>query len=174
MSPPQAHTPAVPAASAMTHPSDPQPDPALAPDASTPASAADAVGRPRIRDQIAENPLLSLFGAVIVAVLGFLGAVTVALLAYTLTTTQSQFAGIQGQFARVQDQFAEVHDRIDRLEDKIDEGFATQGAMIEQINLKLTALIAALNMTTEIDAALEGRLLSPAPAADGPSSERSP
>ena len=165
----------------MTHPSDPQPDPALAPDASTPTSAADAAERPRVRDQIAENPLLSLFGAVIVAVLGSLGAVTVALLAYTLTTTQSQFAGIQSQFAsiqsqfaRVQDQFAEVHDRIDRLEDKIDEGFATQGAMIEQINLKLTALIAALNMTTEIDAALEGRLLSPAPAADGPSSERSP
>ena len=195
MSPPQAHTSAVPAASAMTHPSDTQPDPALASDASTPASAADPASRPRVRDQIAENPLLSLFGAVIVAVLGILGAVVVALLTYTLTTTQSQFASIQDQFASIQDQFAgvqgqfvgiqdqfvsvqeqfdRVHDRIDRLEDKIDEGFATQGAMIEQINLKLTALIAALNMTTEIDAALEGRLLSPAPAADGPSSERSP
>lgn len=181
MNPPQAHTSAVPTASAMTHPPGPQPDPALAPDASTPASAADAAGKSRIRDQIVENPLLSLFGTVIVAVLGILGAVVVALLTYTLTTTQSQFAGIQnqfagiqGQFALVQDQFAEVHDRIDRLEDKIDEGFATQGAMIEQINLKLTALIAALNMTAEIDAALEGRLLSPAPAADDPSNERSP
>ena len=155
MSPAQTHIPAVPAASTMTDPPDPQPDPALAPDASAPAGAADAAGRARIRDQIAENPLLSLFGAVFVAMLGFLGAVIVALLAYTLTTTQSQFA-------LVQDQFAAVHDRIDRLEDTVDDGFATQGAEIEEINLKLTALIAALNMTHEVDAALEGRLLNPA------------
>lgn len=160
MSPAQAHVPDVPAAAAMTDPPEHQPDPALAPDASTPVGAADAAGRPRIRDQIAENPLLSLFGAVFIAVLGFLGAVIVALLTYTLTTTQSQFAG--------------VHDRIDRLEDKLDDGFAEQGAEIEEINLKLTALIAALNMTSEVDAALEGRLLSPDPAAHGPGSERSP
>ena len=43
---------------------------------------------------------------------------------------------------------------------KIDARFAEQDAKTDEINLKLTALIAALNMTEEVDAALEGRLLA--------------
>ena len=106
------------------------PDPQ--PPAPTPAAAA-AAARPRIRDQIAENPLASLLGAVIIVMLGF-----------TLTTS---------------------YDRTTRLEDKIDARFAQVDARFDslesdvaEINLKLTALIAALNATEAVDAALEGRL----------------
>ena len=62
--------------------------------------------------------------------------------------------------------------RIDRLEDtvnagfaaqdaKINAGFAEQDAKVDAIDLKLTALIAALNLTAQVDAAVEGRLLTP-------------
>ena len=122
---PAAHTPPH-----MAHTPDPQPP------AHTPAAAAvtaTAAARPRIRDQIAENPLASFLGAVIIVMLGF-----------TLTTS---------------------YDRITRLEDKIDTRFAQVDARFDslesdvgEINLKLTALIAALNATDPVDAALEGRL----------------
>jgi len=81
-----------------------------------------------------DNPLQAIFGAVIVLLLGF-----------ALTQT---------------------NDRISRLEDKVDTGFAqiderfsTQDERLHEINLKLTALIAALNATAEVEAALDGRLL---------------
>ena len=51
--------------------------------------------------------------------------------------------------------------RIDRLEDTVNAGFAAQDAKIDAIDLKLTALIAALNLTAQVDAAVEGRLLTP-------------
>ena len=111
-----------PAAQALPHMAD-TPDPQ--PPQHTPAAAA-AIARPRIRDQIAENPLASLLGAVIVVLLGF-----------NLTFT---------------------HDRINRLEDKVDAGFDSLESDVAEINLKLTALIAHLNATDAVDAALEGRL----------------
>ena len=51
--------------------------------------------------------------------------------------------------------------RIDRLEETVVAGFAAQDAKIDAIGLKLTALIAALNKAEEVDAAVEGRLLTP-------------
>jgi len=127
------------------------PDSEPAPTPRTGAAARDgagtlAAGRTRLRDQIAANPLLSLFGAVLAGILGFMGTVVIALLAYTLATTN--------------DRFAEVNDRFARLEAKID----AQDAKIDEINLKLTALIAALNMAPEVGAALQGTLLDPAAA----------
>ena len=63
---------------------------------------------------------------------------------------------------------SQLDDRISRLEDKVDTGFAriderftAQDVRLNEINLKLTALIAALNATAEVEAALEGRLLDP-------------
>ena len=113
------HNPAAQALPHMAHTPDPEPP------QHTPAAAA-ATARPRIRDQIAENPLASLLGAVIVVLLGF-----------NLTFT---------------------HDRINRLEDKVDAGFDSLESDVAEINLKLTALIAHLNATDAVDAALEGRL----------------
>ena len=87
---------------------------------------------------MAENPLLTLFGAVIVVLLGF-----------NLTTTNM----------RIDD----VNDRLDRLEDRMDARFAQMDARFEalehsvaEIDRKLTALIAALNKTAEVDGAMSG------------------
>ena len=94
---------------------------------------------------MAENPLLTLFGAVIVVLLGF-----------NLTTTNM----------RIDD----VNDRIDRIEDRMDARFAQIDARFAQmdarfealehsvaeIDRKLTALIAALNKTAEVDGAMSG------------------
>ncbi len=163
----------------MTHTPDSQPAPPPATEAldSDPALAA---GRTRLRDEIAANPLLSLFGAVLAGILGFMGTVVIALLAYTLATTSDRFAEINDRFAAVDARFATVDARFVRLEDKVDAGFAAQDAKIDEINLKLTALIAAqdakideinlkltaliaaLNMAPEVDAALQGTLLDPA------------
>ena len=139
------HNPAAQALPHMADTPDPQPpqhtaDTADTPDPESPqhtAAAAASAARPRIRDQIAENPLASFFGTLLVVLLGF-----------NLTVT---------------------HDRINRLEDKMDAGFAEVAAEVgarfnslesdvAEINLKLTALIAHLNATDAVDAALEGRL----------------
>jgi len=133
----------------MAHSPDSEPAPTPRAGAAARAGAGAgtlAAGRTRLRDQIAANPLLSLFGAVLAGILGFMGTVVIALLAYTLATTN--------------DRFAEVNDRFARLEAKID----AQDAKIDEINLKLTALIAALNMAPEVGAALQGTLLDPAAA----------
>lgn len=98
-----------------------------------------------------DHPLQAIMGAVIVLLLGF-----------ALTQTN--------------DRISRLDDRISRLEDKVDAGFAqiderfaAQDERLDEINLKLTALIAALNATAELEAALDGRLLDPnATPADEP------
>lgn len=50
---------------------------------------------------------------------------------------------------------------MDRLEAKVDAGFAAQGAQIAGLDRKQTALIAHLNATEAVEAALEHRLLIP-------------
>ena len=93
-----------------------------------PAQAATSTVRPRLRDQIVENPLLTLFGTIIVV-----------LLVFVLGTTNLRIG--------------DTHHRIDRLEDRI---VSLENRVID-IDLKLTALIAHLNATDEVDDALEGR-----------------
>ena len=117
----------------MTH----TPDPSTTQEASAEA-AARRPARPGLWAQIVENPLLTLFGATIIVLLGF-----------TLTTTNM----------RIDD----VNDRIDRLEDRMDTRFAQMDARfaalehgVAEIDRKLTALIAALNKTAEVDAAMAG------------------
>ena len=163
------HNPAAQAPPHMAHTPDPQPP------EPTPAAAA-ATARPRIRDQIAENPLASLLGAVIIVMLGF-----------TLTTSYDRFVRLDDRITRLDDRITRLEDKIDarfeqvdaRFEQidarfaaqdqKIDARFAAQDQEIDtrfdslesdvaEINLKLTALIAALNATGAVDAALEGRL----------------
>ena len=123
--------------------------PGSPPEALSPGRAASlaAVVRPTLRSQVAENPLAS-----------FLGALVVALLVSMLTTVNIRINSLEDRFDRLEDRF-------DRLEDRIDERFAAQDAKIDQLdakidemNLKLTALIAALNATDDVDAAIEGRL----------------
>ena len=145
--------PAHRAAPQMTH----TPDPAATPEAQAAVSAADArPARPRLRDQIAENPLLSLFLGLTLAALTFLGTLTVALLLFTLNDIND---GVDSLGERIDGVEVSLGERIDRLEARVDAGFAAQGAHIVETDRKLIALIAHLNATEAVDAALEGKLL---------------
>ena len=153
-----AAAPAQRAVPQMTH----TPDQAATPQAPTAASAADATqARHNLRDQIAENPLLSLFGGAVVALLTILGTLVVALLVFTLTSINGRIDSLE----------VSLNGRIDSLEDKVDAGFAAQGAQIAEFDRKLTALIAHLNATEAVDAALEHRLLIPGASALDPVGE---
>ena len=154
-----APAPSIPAEATAPMPptADPQ-DPAAAGvdaptrDAPAPRTAA-GIGR-RAWEQFADNPLQALFGTAIVA-----------LLIFNFTTLNSRIDDNN-------DRIDETNARIDRLEERVDARFAALEEGVAEINLKLTALIAALNRTDEVDAALEGRLLDPARApvpADVPS-----
>ena len=114
--------------------------PSAEPLINSPAQTGTATGfARRALQEINDNPLQALFGTAIIALLIF---------NFTITN------------ARIDD----TNDRITRLDarfDKLEEDVA-------EINLKLTALIAALNQTAQVEAALEGRLLdgiqAPSPA----------
>ena len=161
----------------MTH----TPDPAPTSQAPTVDSAvAERPARPRLRDQIAENPLASLAVGLVLGLFTLLGTVVISLLVFALN-------GFDDRFDRLEA-------RMDRLEAKVDAGFAEQGAQIAELDArltgqiaeldarltgqiaeldarltgqiadldrKLTALIAHLNATAAVDAALEHRLLVP-------------
>lgn len=150
-----------------THPAAPQmthtPDPAAIPQAQAAASVAGAgLARPRLRDQIAENPLLSLLGGLLVALLTFMGTAVVATLVFALTGINDRINDIHERIDDVHGRINDTHeriddvddridrlevslsDRIDRLETKMDAGFVAQGTMIADLDRKLTALIAML------------------------------
>ena len=99
-----------------------------------------------------DSPLQAIFGAVIVLLLGF-----------ALTQTNDRISRLED---RVDTGFA----RIDERFTQIDERFSAQDERLHEINLKLTALIAALNATAEVEAALDGRLLDPFTPSDEPES----
>ena len=98
--------------------------------------------------QLGDNPLQALFGAAIVA-----------LLIFTLT-------GINDRSTRVEDRIARLENRIDARFAQVDARFAALGEDVAEINLKLTAIIAALNMTEDVSAALEGRIIDRSPNPD--------
>ena len=163
--------PARRAATQMTHTTDPDPMPQ--PPAIESAVAAQPA-RTRLRGHIAENPLLSLFGGLMVALLTIFGTVVVALLLFTLNSISDRIDGVEmGLGERIDgvEMGLEMRlgERIDRLEmrlsnrmDRLEDRLAVQDAAIAEGNRKLTALIAALNAREAIDSALEGRLLAPA------------
>ena len=156
--------PAAEAASAMVNPSDTAPE-AATEQAQARAGAATVV-RPSLRDQVAENPLLSFFGLVIVALL------TAAIV--------SPHIRIDDINIRIDDTNARIdrlEAKVDRLEakmdarfDMVDARFDRLEAAVAEIDRKLTALIAHLNATAAVDDALAGRLTGlSAPDASGTS-----
>ena len=162
--------PAQRAAPQMTH----TPDPVTAPQAQAVVDAVQArPAMPRLRDQIADNPLLSLIGGAVVALLTILGTLVVALLVFTLTSISDRIDSLGERIDGVEMSLGEridgvemsLGERIDRIEAKVDAGFAVQGAQIAELDRKLTALIAHLNATEAVDAALEHRLLIPGASA---------
>ncbi len=136
----------------MVNPSDTAPE-AATDQAQARAGAATMV-RPSLRDQVAENPLLSFFGLVIIALLT---------------------AAIVSPHIRIDDTNARIdrlEAKVDRLEAKMDARFDKLEAAVAEIDRKLTALIAHLNATAAVDNALAGRLTGPsAPDATGTSDD---
>lgn len=118
-------------------------------DASAPRTAA-GIGR-RAWEQFADNPLHAVFGTVIVGLLIF------------------NYTALNFRINDTNDRITRLEDRVTRLEETMDARFAALEEDVAEINLKLTALIAALNRTEEVDAAIEGRLLDPTrtPVPDG-------
>ena len=145
----------IPAAEAVPRMANPSDIASEAPTEKAPARAGAATAaRPSLRAQAAENPLLSFFGLLIVALL----AAAVA----------SPHVRIDDTNGRIDD----TNERIGRLEARMDARFDKLEAAVEEINLKLTALIAHLNATAEVDDAMAGRLTGPnAPDATGTSDD---
>ena len=139
----------IPAAEAAPRMANPSNTAAEAPTEQAPARARAATAvRPSLRAQVAENPLLSFFGLVIVALLA---------------------AAVASPNIRINDtnrRIDRLEDRIDRLEDKVDARFDALEAAVGEIDQKLTVLIVHLNATSEVDNALAGRLTGPS-APDG-------
>ncbi|MDE0665225.1 MAG: hypothetical protein OXH67_06485 [Acidimicrobiaceae bacterium] len=77
-------------------------------------------------------------------------------------------AKIDGLDARLSARIDEVDARLSAKIDEVDTGLSARidglDDKLHRIDLKLTALIAALNKTGEVEAALEGRLLDSEPA----------
>ena len=147
------HNPAAQALQHMADTLDPQPPQHMAdtpdpqPPQHTPAAAAATAARPRIRDQIAQNPLASLLGAVIVVLLGF-----------NLTVTHDRINRIEDRITRFENTVDARFAQVDARFAQVDARFASLESGVAEINLKLTAFIAHLNATEAVDAALEGRL----------------
>ena len=152
-------TPPEPPMANAPQPASPGPDPsrpsAAGPD---PLPAAQGSGR-RQRDGTLTNTILAVLGAAFVAVLTF-----------ALSTTNARITGLENKvdagfervdnkidtkFGELDDKFGELDDKIDELDDKIDE----LDDKIANLDVKLTALIAGLNQTAEVEAALDGSLL---------------
>ena len=150
--------PAAEAASRMANPSD------TASDSSTEQAQARAgaatVVRPSLRAQVAENPLLSFFGLLIVALL----AAAIASPHIRIDDINIRIDDTNRRIDDTNRRIDETNERIDRLEAKMDARFDKLEAAVAEIDRKLTALIAHLNATAAVDDALAGRLIGPSDA----------
>ena len=151
--------PAVETAPRMANPSNTASEESAEPERAGVATAA----RPRLRDQVAENPLLSFFGLLIVA-----------LLAAAIASPHIRIDDTNARIDETNERIDETNDRIDRLEAKMEARFDKLEAAVAEIDRKLTALIAHLNATSAVDDALAGRLTGPSvPDASGTSDDKS-
>ena len=129
--------PAAGTAPSMANPSDTASE---APPAQARAASTVAAVRPSLRSQIAENPLLSFFGLLIVA-----------LLAAAIASPHIRIDDTNERIARLEDRVASLEVRMETRFDEVDARF-------DELDRKLTALIAHLNATSAVDGALAGRL----------------
>ncbi len=75
----------------------------------------------------------------------------------------AKFEAIDKRFEAQDEKFDK---RFEAQDEKFDKRFEAQDEKLEEINVKLTALIATLNATTGIEAAIDGRLLTPDSTSD--------
>ena len=163
-------TPAVQAAPDMSQPSDTAPS---LPPTETPAAAE----MPTVRDKVAENLLTTILGSVVVALLGF----TLVSSNVRITRLEDKVdARFLAQDDKIERKFSELDAKIDGLEERIDakidaleeridarfavqdEKFAVLDEKIDEIGLKLTALIAGRGMTGAVEAAVDRPVVAPA------------
>lgn len=163
-------TPAVQAAPDMSQSSDTAPS-------LPPTEAPAAAEMPTVRDKVAENLLTTILGSVVVALLGF-----------TLVSSNVRITRLEdkvdtrflAQDDKIERKFSELDAKIDGLEERIDakidaleeridarfavqdEKFAVLDEKIDEIGLKLTALIAGLGMTGAVEAAVDRPVVAPA------------
>ena len=149
------------------------PPTAVAPTTEAGPIAAPANTNPNSARKYLEHPLQAFLVTVVVLLFGFVLTQTND----RITQTNDRITRLEDKvdtgFARIDErltaQDAKFDERFAQQDEKLDERFAQQDEKLDEINLKLTALSAALNATAEVEAALDGRLLDPnAAAADDP------
>ena len=140
---PLASTPAVQAEAHMTDTDDSRTRTATA----ASAAASDTAAAPPRR-------LTSDGWAVVIvgSILTLFAMAIIALAVHALNTTNTQLASIDQRFTSIEQRFTAQDARIDQR-------FDAQDARIDRLELKLTALIAGLEMTEVVDAAIERPLL---------------
>ena len=136
----------------------------------TPPQAAGRGSRPGLLSQMTENPLLSLFGTVIAVLLGFVLTTSNIRISETndrITSLESKIDKridrledrMDGRMDRLDGRMDRLEDRMDRLDgrmDRLDGRIGSLEGSLASIDRKLTALIAALNKTDEVEGALSG------------------
>ena len=154
----------IPAPEAASHMPNPPDTPAKAPPTKGIPHAHAAAAAPTLRSQVVENPLLSFLGLLIVALL----AASIAAPNIRINDTNSRidrldtrmtagFDKVDARFEAVDARFDKVEARLDGMDAKLDQ----VDARLDGIDLKLTTLIAKLNATDDVSAAIEGRLADP-------------
>ena len=130
----------------------PYPQPAPSPQAAVPPRPS-ILARARISDS---------------GVICFLSAIIVLLLGYALTTNNARHDLTSDRITRLEDTVNTRFDDVDAKFAQVDARFAAQDAKIDarfgrledavgEINVNLAALIAHLDQTEEVEAAVEGR-----------------
>lgn len=165
--------PAAEAASPMVNPSDTAPEAAT--DQAQARAGAAAVVRPSLRAQVAENPLLSFFGLLIVALLAAAIAsphIRIDDISIRIDDTNRRIDDTNARIDRLEAKVDRLEAKVDARFDMVDARFDKLEAAVAEIDRKLTALIAHLNATAAVDDALAGRLTGPgAPDASGTSGD---
>ena len=140
------------------------------------------VRRSAVRE-VVEQPLLVLMGTLIVALLGIAFVNlnnSIGLLDSRMDRVEvridrlednmssrftAQDVKFEAKFDEFEAKFAELDAMFEakfaELDAKFEAKFEVLDGKIDELNLKMTALIAALNATTQVEAALAGKLLNP-------------
>ena len=147
-------------------PADPRPDSPSGALSSGHVSSPAASARPTLRVQVAENPLASFLGVVIVALLVSMLATSSVRINRLEDKVEAGFTAQDAKIEKLIDKLEAKFDakidgldaKIDGLDAKFDAKFDGLDKKFDEMNLKLTALIAKLNATDDVDAAVEGRL----------------
>ena len=118
---------------------------------------------PGLINQMIENPLLSLFGAVIVVLLGFVLTTSSIRISETndrISETNDRITSLETRIdQRITSLETRIDQRIDRLEgrmDRLEDRIVSLESGVAGIDRKLTALIAALGVGEEVDNTLSG------------------